>query len=163
MLLQRPASRRNRNRKVRQGDSRSRESPMSRVFTGKVVIPGDKIQEGLQVMKEAEKERAPFVEMAERTLEAFIDHLQNEKGLSRATVRRHVAVIEMFNEFLARQTDVWAYAEVIRGVANTHFKAWYKRKVWGGPTLDPLPVSIRTFFEFLAEKKRIRNEGVLGK
>lgn len=136
---------------------------MPRVFTGKVVIPGDKIQEWLHVMGEAEKEGAPFVEMTKRTLDEFTEYLENEKGLSRATVRRHAAVIEMFNEFLARQTDVGDYAEVTRGIANTHFKAWSKRKVWGGPTLDQLPVSIRKFFEFLAEKKGIRSEGVLGK
>lgn len=114
-------------------------------------------------MEEAEKERAPFVEMTKRALGEFIEYLENEKGLSRATVRRHTAVIETFNEFLARQTDVRDYTEVTRGIANTHFKTWYKRKVWGGPTLDQLPNSIRKFFEFLAEKKGIRNERVLGK
>lgn len=136
---------------------------MPRVFTGKVVIPGDKIQEWLQVMEEAEKERAPFVEITHRTLGEFVAYMEDEKRYSRSTVSRHAAVVEMFNEFLARQTDVLDYAEVTRGIANTHFRAWYKRKVWGGARLDELPVSIRKFFQFLAEKKGICNEKVLGK
>ena len=50
-----------------------------------------------------------------------------------------------------------------KGIANTYFKQWYKRKVWGGPPVDRIPVSIRKFFLFLREKKKIRNKKVLGK
>jgi len=33
---------------------------MAKVYTGKVAIPGDKIQEYLKLLEEAEKEREPF-------------------------------------------------------------------------------------------------------
>ncbi|HEC96237.1 MAG TPA: hypothetical protein ENI59_00990 [Euryarchaeota archaeon] len=136
---------------------------MPKVFTGKIVIPGDKIEEYLKLMEKAEEERKPFVEKCEAILEEFYDYLVNEKGLSEKTAGDHCFVISMFNEFLAWQTDVWDYSEVTKGIANTYFKQWYKRKVWGGPPVDRIPVSIRKFFLFLREKKKIRNKKVLGK
>ncbi|RJS84157.1 hypothetical protein CW713_03045 [Methanophagales archaeon] len=136
---------------------------MPRVFTGKVVIPGDKIEEYLEMVKEAEEKRKPFVEKCEAILDEFYDYLVDEKGLSERTANSHYQVIHIFNEFLARQTDVWDYSEVTKGIANTYFKQWYKRKVWGGPTTERIPVSIRKFFLFLKGKKGIHNKKVLGK
>jgi len=136
---------------------------MPRVFTGKVVIPGDKIEEYLKLMEKAEEERKPFVEKCDAILSEFHDYLVNEKGLSERTADLHCFVISTFNEFLAWQTDVWDYSEVTKGMANTYFKQWYKRKIWGGPPVDRIPVSIRKFFLFLREKKGIHNKKVLGK
>lgn len=123
---------------------------MPKVFTGKIVIPGDKIDEYLELLKKAEEERKPF-----------FDNLVNEKGLSERTANQHYQIIHIFNEFLARQTDVWDYSEVTKGIANTHFKQWYKRKVWGGPNIDRIPVAIKKFFIFLRDKKEIHNQNVL--
>jgi len=136
---------------------------MPRVFAGRVVIPGDRILEYAKFMEEVERAREPFVRMTRQALNEFVAYLETEKGLSRATVRRHAMVIEMFNEFLARYTDVQGYSEVTRGIANTHFKAWYRRKVWGGPPLDQVRVSVHKFFRFLADRKGVVNEKVLGK
>ena len=33
---------------------------MAKVYTGKVAVPGDKFEEYLKLMEEAEKEREPF-------------------------------------------------------------------------------------------------------
>ena len=136
---------------------------MPRVFTGKVVIPGDKIDEYIEMLEKAEEERKPFVEKCEAILEEFYDYLVNEKGLSEKTADDHCFVISMFNEFLAWQTDVCDYSEVTKGIANTYFKQWYRRKVWGGPSIERIPVSMKKFFLFLKEKKGIHNKKVLGK
>ena len=136
---------------------------MPRVFTGKIVIPADKIDDYLEMLEKAEEERRPFVEKCDATLDEFYDYLVNEKGFSEKTANSHCFIISTFNEFLARQTDVWDYSEVTKGIANTYFKRWYKRKVWGGPSIERIPVSIRRFFLFLKEKKGIHNKKVLGK
>lgn len=52
---------------------------MPKVFTGKVAIPGDKIDEYIEMMEEAEEERKPFVEKCKATLNEFYDYLVNEK------------------------------------------------------------------------------------
>lgn len=135
---------------------------MAQVFTGKVVISGDKIREYIELMKKAEEERAPFVKMLRDTLDEYVAYMRDEKGYTDATIRRHAAVIEMFHEFLARQTDAWSYEEVTKGMANTHFRAWYKRKVLGGPDLEQVRVSVPKFFAFLREKKGIKNDWVEG-
>ena len=136
---------------------------MPEVYTGKVVIPGDKLDEFLELMKQAEEERKPFVEKCEATRDEFYDYLVDEKGLTKRTADRHCDVIYLFNEFLARQTDVGDYSEVTKGIANTHFKQWYKRKVLGGVSLEKIPISIRKFFVFLKEKKGIHNKKILEK
>ena len=136
---------------------------MPKVYTGKVVIPGDKIEEYLEMMEKAEKERRPFVEQCEKVLDEFYVYLIDEKDLSRKTADSHCFTINMFNEFLAHQTDLWDYSEVTKGIANTYFKQWYKRKVIGGPSTESLPISIKKFFIFLKEKKEIYNKKVLGR
>lgn len=136
---------------------------MPKVFTGKAIIPGDKIDEYIELLKKAEEERKPFVENCEAILDEFYDYFVDEKGLSERTVNSHYQMIHIFNEFLARQTDVWNYSEVTKGIANTHFKHWYKRKVLGGPSTDKISISIRKIFLFLKEKKGINNKTVLGK
>jgi len=134
---------------------------MPKVFTGKVVIPGDKIEEYLEMLKMAEEERKPFVEKCEAILDEFYDYLVDEKSLSERTANSHYQVIHVFNEFLAHQTEVGDYSEVTKGIANTYFKQWYKRKVWGGPSIERIPISIEKFFLFLKEKKGIHNKKVL--
>lgn len=136
---------------------------MVEVYTGKVVIPGDKLEEYVEMLKKAEEKRQPFVDKCEAILDEFYDYLVDEKSLSERTANSHYQVIHIFNEFLARQTDVWDYSEVTKGIANTYFKQWYKRKVWGGPKTERIPISIRKFFIFLKEKKGIHNVKVLGK
>jgi hypothetical protein len=41
---------------------RNRGEKMPKVFTGKVIIPGDKIDEYLEMLEKAEEKRKPFVE-----------------------------------------------------------------------------------------------------
>jgi len=67
---------------------------MPRVFTGKVVIPGDKINEYLEMLEKAEEERKPFVEKCEAIVEEFHDYLVSEKGLSEKTAGDHCFVIK---------------------------------------------------------------------
>jgi len=46
-------------------------------------------------------------------------------------------------------------------MVNTHFKKWWKRKVWDSTSPDELTVALRKFFLFLSEEKKIVNEKVL--
>jgi hypothetical protein len=46
-------------------------------------------------------------------------------------------------------------------MVNTHFKQWWKRKVWDSTTPDQLKVALKKFFTFLAAEKGIVNEKVL--
>jgi len=54
------------------------------------------------------------------------------------------------------------YSEVTKGIANTYFKQWYRRKVWGGPSIERIPVSMKKFFVFLKEKKEFITKKCLG-
>jgi site-specific recombinase XerD len=132
---------------------------MPKVFTGRVAIPAEQFGEYLQRLAEAEKQREPFRRSLEELLEDF--RLYLSARYSDRTVNKHGWIIEMFIEFLSRQTDVERLEDVTRGIVNTHFRQWYKRKVMDSSTVNDLRVALRKFFQFLAAEKGIQNPKVL--
>jgi site-specific recombinase XerD len=134
---------------------------MAKVFNGKVSIPGDKIDEYFEAMKKAEEERAPFKTYLECLRDDFYDSLLEK--YTENTANKHTCTITMFIEFLCRQTDVMSIEEITKGIANTHFRSWYKRKVWDSATDNDLKIGINKFFQFLEKEKGIENHKVLPK
>jgi site-specific recombinase XerD len=132
---------------------------MAKVYTGKVVIPGDKMDEYFKLMQEAEERREPFRCSLLELKQGFYEHVLAK--YSERTARKHASVIDLFIEFISRQTDVESIEEITRGMVNTYFKQWCRRKVWGAPSPDQLRVSLKKFFSFLATEKGIVNEKVL--
>lgn len=132
---------------------------MPQVFTGKVAIPGDKIQDYLKMLEEAEKQREPFRTALTALNDEFYEHLLTK--FKQNTARKHTMIVEMFIEFLFRHTDVMRVEEITRGMANTHFKKWWKKKVWDSTTPEQISVALKKFFTFLANEKGIVNEKVL--
>jgi site-specific recombinase XerD len=131
---------------------------MAKVFTGKVLISGDEIKDYLQLMKQAEKEKEPFREMLDRLNQEFEAYLTEQ--FSAKTARKHSCKIALFIDFLCGNTDVKSIDEITRGIANSHFRKWYMSKI-GDCSESELKSTIKKFFQFLAEKKGIRNEKVL--
>ena len=132
---------------------------MPKVYTGKVVIPGNKIDEYFRLMEEAEKKREPFRQSLLSLNQEFYHFLQEK--YSERTARKHTSIVEIFIDFICRQTDVEKIDDITRGMVNTHFKKWWKRKVWDSTTPDELRVALRKFFIFLSEEKNIENEKAL--
>lgn len=132
---------------------------MAKVFTGKISIPGDKMDEYFEMMKKSEEERAPFRNNLISLNKAFEDYLAHK--FSRQTAHKHALTIEMFIEFLCRHTDVQNLQEVTVGIANSHFRTWYKRKVLDSSTESDLKTGVQKFFRFLADEKGIVNQKVL--
>ena len=131
---------------------------MAKVFMGKVIIPGDKINDYLQAMEKAEKEVEPFREMLEGLNQEFEAYLTEQ--FSVRTARKHSCKVALFIDFLCWNTDVKSIDEITRGIANSHFRKWYMGKI-GDCSENELKSAIKKFFQFLAEKKDIRNEKVL--
>lgn len=132
---------------------------MAKVYTGKVMIPGDRIEEYFKLMAEAEKKREPFRQSLLNLNQEFYAFLQSK--FSQRTARKHSSIVEMFVEFICLKTDVEKIEEITRGMVNTHFRNWWKKKVWDSTTPDELRVALRKFFVFLAEVKGIVNEKAL--
>ncbi len=132
---------------------------MAKVYSGKVIIPGDKIDEFFKVMQEAEEKRKPFRQSLLDLNQEFYQVLLNK--YSERTARKHASIVEVFIDFICRQTDVEGIEEITRGMVNTHFKKWWKRKVWDSTSPDELTVALRKFFLFLSEEKKIVNDKVL--
>lgn len=131
---------------------------MAKVFTGKVLISGDNIKDYLQVMEKAEKEKEPFREMLDELNQEFEAYLTEQ--FSVRTARKHSCKVALFIDFLCWNTDVKSIDEITRGIANSHFRKWYMSKI-GNCSENELKSAIKKFFQFLAEKKDIRNEKVL--
>ena len=131
---------------------------MAKVFTGKVLISGDEIKDYLQLMKQAEKEKEPFREMLDRFNQEFEAYLTEQFSVK--TARKHSRKTALFIDFLCWNTDVKSIDEITKGIANSYFRKWYMSKI-GDCSESELKSAIKKFFQFLAEKKGIRNEKVL--
>ena len=134
---------------------------MAKVYTGRVSIPGDKIEEYIAFLKSAEEERAPFRQHLMGLQGEFYDYLAAR--YSDRTARKHAGVVEMFIEFICRYTDVMDISEITRGMVNTQFQQWWKRKVLDSSTPDERSVALKKFFGFLASEKGIVNEKALNR
>jgi hypothetical protein len=132
---------------------------MAKVYEGKVIIPMEKMDEFFKVMKEAEEKREPFRQSLLGLNQEFHQFLLAK--YSERTAQKHASIIELFIDFICRQTDAESIEEITRGMVNTHFKKWWKRKVWDSTSPDELTVALRKFFLFLSTQKNIVNEKVL--
>ncbi len=132
---------------------------MAKVFTGRVVIPGDKIEEYFKALEAAEQARAPFREHLESLNQEFADYLATKYVPK--TVRKHASIVSLFIDFICGYTDVQDIDEITKGMVNSHFRSWYKRKVWDSATETDLKVALRKFFQFLATEKGITNQKAL--
>ena len=132
---------------------------MAKVYSGKVIIPGDRMDEFFKVMQEAEEKREPFRQSLLSLNQEFHQFLLTK--YSERTARKHTSIVEVFIDFICRQTDVERIDEITRGMVNTHFKKWWKRKVWDSTSPYELTVALRKFLLFLSEEKKIVNEKVL--
>jgi hypothetical protein len=126
---------------------------MPQIFTGKVVIPGEQLPQYLEAMAETEAAREPFRRHLEGLNEAFGAWLATK--YTRKTVLKHTGVVGLFIDFLCDYTNVERLEDVTRGMVNSGFRSWVKRKVWGGPDADALRVGLRRFFRYLDTHQRI--------
>jgi len=132
---------------------------MATVFTGKVAIPFDKIDEYFTHMKEAEKRREPFRQHLKQLNEDFYQYLSFK--FTEKTANKHSGIVHVFIDFICGYTDVEDIKDITIGMVNTHFKQWWKRKVWDSTTPEQLKVALKKFFTFLANEKGIANDKVL--
>ncbi len=80
---------------------------------------------------------------------------------ARKTVRKHVSIIELFVDFIDQYTEAKNISEITKGMVNTQFRKWWKRKVWDSSSENDLRVALNKFFNFLADRKNIVNDAVL--
>jgi site-specific recombinase XerD len=124
---------------------------MAKVFTGKVVIPGDKIEQYFNALEQAEQARAPFRKSLEQLNHEFGEFLATKYVPK--TVQKHTYIVDSFIHFICGYTDVEQLEDITKGMVNSHFRSWYKRKVIDSATESDLRVALRKFFQFLATEK----------
>ena len=112
----------------------------------------------LEALGQFETEKEPLRTQLEHCARDFAHALAQQYAPK--TVRKHTAIIALFIDFVCCDTDVRRIDEITRGIANSHFRQWYQRKV-GDRTDSELKTTIKRFFHFLAEEKGMRTEAVL--
>jgi len=132
---------------------------MVTVYTGKAAIPFEKIDEYFEYMKEAEKIREPFKQHMIKLNDDFYHYLSFK--FTEKTANKHSGIVHLFIDFLCGYTDVEDVKDITKGMVNTHFNQWWKRKVWDSITPEQLKVALKKFFTFLASEKGIVNDMVL--
>ncbi len=131
---------------------------MAKIFTGKIVVPGNQMEAFLETMGETEEEIRPFRKFLEELNKEFEEYLMDK--FSNRTARKHCYKVNLFIDFLCWNTDVKSFEEITRGIANSHFKKWYMSKV-GDCSESELKTAIKKFFQFLDTEKGITNKAVL--
>jgi hypothetical protein len=131
---------------------------MAHVFRGKIAIPGDQLEAYFQALGEFEQDKAPLRKQLEQYARGFERALAQQYAPK--TVRKHLAIITLFIDFVCWDTDVRRMEEITRGIANSAFRQWYLRKV-GDRTESELKTAIKKFFQFLDQEKGITNAAVL--
>ena len=133
---------------------------MPKVIAGDVEF--ESVDEYIAALKDWEEHRAPFKTQAEVLAAEFITSLRRQ-GLSKRTINKHQMNMEMFIVYLTQYTDADDFATIRKGMVNTEFFQWYRRKVLNRCDPASLKSTTKKFFKFLAEEKGIYNEHVLGK
>ena len=133
---------------------------MPKVIAGDLEF--DSIEDYMAALKAWEELRAPFKAQAEALADEFVEYLR-EQGLSKRTISKHRMNIEIFVVYLTQYTDADDFTTVRKGMVNTEFFQWYRRKVLNRCDPASLKSSTKKFFKFLAEEKGIYNDKVLGK
>jgi site-specific recombinase XerD len=131
---------------------------MARVFRGKIAIPGDQMEAYFQALERFETDKEPMRKQLEQCARDF--ELVLTQQYAPKTVRKHMAIIALFIDFVCWNTDVCRIEEITRGIANSYFRQWYLSKV-GDRTESELKTAIKKFFQFLDQDKGITNEAVL--
>jgi len=121
-----------------------------------LVLPRDQLDDYLQAKDAAEKARAPFRQYMNALNAEFAEYLAGKYVPK--TVRKHTSIVDLFIEFICQHTDVEQLEEITRGMVNSHFRSWYKKKVWDSATDNDLRVALSKFFQFIATEKGITNQ-----
>jgi hypothetical protein len=132
---------------------------MAKVFTGRVVIPGNKIDEYFAAIEQAEAQRAPFRESLEQLNQEFAKFLTTKYVAK--TMRKHTGIVDLFIHFICNYTDVEKIEDITKGMVNSHFRSWYRRKIMDSATESDLRVALSKFFKFLATEKGIVHQKIM--
>ena len=132
---------------------------MAKVFTGKVRIPIEEMDAYLTAMQAAAEARQPFRAHLVELNDGFYEFLLQK--FTKKTANKHSSIIEKFIEFLVAYTDVDTIESVTKGMANSYFRRWYKKKVWDNTTETDLKIALKKFFCYLRDEKQIVNSVVL--
>jgi len=93
---------------------------MAKVYTGKVMIPGDKLDKYFQILKETEEKGEPFRKYLIGLNQEFEEYLSIK--LSERTVRKHTSIVDLFIDFICRQTDAECIEEITKGMGEYSFQ-----------------------------------------
>ena len=132
---------------------------MPTVFTSKIAIPGDRIHEYLEAREQAQRQREPFKKSLLDFNNKFHDSLTAK--FTKKTARKHAGIVSMFIEFIAGYTDVESVEAITKGMANSYFRRWYKKKVWDKTTESEIKTALKKFFTYLKEEENVINDVVL--
>jgi hypothetical protein len=93
---------------------------MAHVFRGKIAIPGDQLEAYFQTLGKFEQDKKPLRKQLEQYAHDFEHTLAQQYAPK--TVRKHMAIIALFIDFVCWDTDVRRLEEITRGIANSDFR-----------------------------------------
>jgi hypothetical protein len=89
------------------------------------------------------RSKEPLCTQLERWAHDFTQALARQ--YTPKTIRKHAQILTLFIDFVYWDTDVRRIDEITRGIANSHFRQWYQRKV-GDRTESELKTTMKKFW-----------------
>jgi hypothetical protein len=129
------------------------------VNEGSVAVRPGAVDEYLDSLEKHEIARADFRRSLQKLNGDFSRSLASR--YTRRTVQKHRLILACFTDYLCDYTDVRSLEQVTKGMVNSGFRRWYKRKLWDSTEAHELRTTLSKYFRFLAENKDLRNDKVL--
>ena len=103
-----------------------------------------------------EKETQPFRDSLNGLNKDFYTFLARQ--YTKKTANKHTMIVDLFIIFLCDYTDARDIQSITKGMINSQFRFWWKRKVCSSETDNDLNVALKKLFNFLAQEQFIVNE-----
>jgi hypothetical protein len=115
------------------------------------------VEEYIQYLRDLEDARGPFRNMMMALKEEFGEH-QLRIGHHPHVAKLRCEIVQVFTDYLASETDVDSVVAITRGMANSGFWSYWKRKVIDTTTpREDVKEAMLCFFVFLSDAKGIDN------
>jgi hypothetical protein len=115
------------------------------------------IEEYQQYLRDLDKARGPFRNMMMGLKGEFEEH-QLRNGHHPRVAKLRCGIVQIFIDYLSWETDVDSVEAITRGMANSKFWSYWKRKVSDATTTrEDVREALLWFFAFLRDVKGMEN------
>src|SRR4030042_5662405 len=122
-------------------------------------VTSSQLQDYINQLNQQDEGRTSFYDYFDGLQKNFYVYLKTK--YDKETAFRHKNIIGMLKLYLSRNTKIGKVEEITTDMVGNVFYEWYNRNVLNDLTKKEIRLSLKIFFNYLKEEKKIINQGVL--